>query len=300
MMEFLTGAALHKAVATIAKSKRLRCAVAFWGAGAEKLVGEFKHRDIKIICNLNHLGTNPRVVAAFPRACVKRHDDLHAKVYIGSKYTIVTSANASADGLGFEGVEADGWIEAGIRFRTSQEIVAWFNRLWTISERITDADIDTAIRAWLARPKIPRRPLEIVSSQVNGRKWTRQACFQHFDALCRNPRWSWSARSADGKTVVMTMWEDEIVWKGRTATYQSLSRNVTRKRKRPGETERLENLKWARDHCGGLVRVVMMTATNKDPYSRKIATCYPADHLIMRIGQLDEGNGTFRAESVTS
>lgn len=296
-MDFLTGPALHKAVEAVAKSKRLRCAVAFWGNGAEDMIGAFERRDIKIICNLNHMGTNPRVIEKFPRACVRRNDSLHAKVYIGDVHSVVTSANASANGLGFEGIDAACWIEAGIKFRTTTKIVDWFNLLWNGSGRISEADIEAAIKAWLARPNSPRRPLRVISLQSTGKKWTREACFEHFGAICKNPRWSWSARSADGNTVVMTMWEDEIVWDGQKATYQSRAR--IRTHKRPGETERLENLKWARDNCGGHVRVVRMTAQDENATPRSIATCYPDDDLILLVTELDETNGTFRAESIS-
>lgn len=297
MVDFLTGPALHKAVEAVTKSKRLRCAVALWGNGAESMIGAFEGRDIKIICNLNHMGTNPRIIAKFPRPCVRRNDALHAKVYIGDVHTVVTSANASADALGFEGVEAAGWIEAGIKFHTTREVMDWFNRLWTVSGKVSDADIETAVKAWLARPKRPRRPLRVISVQANGSKWTREAWFEHFGAVCKNPRWSWSARSPDGKTVVMTMWEDEIVWDGLKATYQSRVR--IRTDKRPGEIERLDNLKWARDYCDGRVRVVRMTARDEKADPRNIATCYPDDDLIMRVTELDEMKGTFRAEGAS-
>ena len=46
MVDFLTGPALHRAVEAVAKSKRLRCAVAFWGNGAEDLIGAFEQRNI--------------------------------------------------------------------------------------------------------------------------------------------------------------------------------------------------------------------------------------------------------------
>jgi len=296
MAEFLTGSKLHSAVEEVAKSNRLRCAVAFWGNGAEGLLGDFSSRDIKIVCNLNHVGTNPRVIKNFPRACVRRNDALHAKVYIGDRYTVVTSANASADGLGFDGIDAGCWIEAGIKFRTSRQVREWFNLLWNSSGRVSDADIESAVAAWLARPRPPRRPLRIVSSRPSGGRWTRQACFEHFGADCKNPRWSWSARSADGSTVVITMWEDEITEDGTTVVYQS--RRRPRMRKRPGETERLENLIWARNHCGGLFRVVRMTAQDVRANPRSIASCYPDDGLVMRITELNEARGTFRAESV--
>lgn len=228
---------------------------------------------------------------------MRRNDALHAKVYIGEVHTIVTSANASANGLGFEGIEASCWIEAGIKFRTTRGVIDWFNLLWKGSGKISDADIETAVKAWLARPKSPLRPLRVISVQSSGSKWTCEACFEHFGAVCKNPRWSWSARSTDGKTVVITMWEDEITQDGPMVIYQSRLR--TRTRKRPGETERLENLIWAHDHCDGLVRVVRMTARDEKANPRSIATCYPDDDLIMCVTALDKAKGTFRAESVS-
>src|SRR2546421_3991644 len=183
MAEFLTDQALHNAVSRITKSKRLRCAVAFWGNGAENLIGRFARRDIKIVCNLNHVGTNPLIIGRFPRARVRRNDALHAKVYIGDVHTVVTSANASASGLGFDGINPDCWIEAGIRFRTTKQVLRWFDRLWSGSYKLTDKDIETAIAAWLTRARPPRRPLRIISTQPTGSAWTRQACFRRFGAV---------------------------------------------------------------------------------------------------------------------
>ncbi|MBF9234617.1 hypothetical protein [Microvirga alba] len=45
------------------------------------------------------------------------------------------------------------------------------------------------------------------------------AAFAYFGAAGRNPRWSWSARSPDGKTVVVTMWKDLITYENGTAIY---------------------------------------------------------------------------------
>ena len=135
------------------------------------------------------------------------------------------------------------------------------------------------------------------------RKWTRSECFEHFGASCKNPQWSWSAKSADGRVVVMCMWQDEITRDGALMVYQSLTPrrgSLTPRRgevNRPGAKERLENLKWAREHCDGLVRVVVMRAkdTKEDP--RSIAECFPHDKLVMRITHIDEATGEFRAES---
>lgn len=113
-MEFLTGDKLRKAIEKLAKGKKLRLAVAFWGTGSENLLGDALGGDIRIICNLKSGGTNPYVLENFPRDKVKQHDHLHAKVYIGEDKVVVTSANASANGLGLEGSEQNFWEEAGV------------------------------------------------------------------------------------------------------------------------------------------------------------------------------------------
>ena len=128
------------------------------------------------------------------------------------------------------------------------------------------------------------------------RKWTRRECFEHFGALCKNPQWSWSAKSADGRVVVMCMWQDEIKREGDRMVYQSLTPRRGEEN-RPGAKERLENLKWAQEHCDGLARVVVMRANDTKADPRSIAECFPHDKLVMRITHIDEATGEFRAES---
>jgi hypothetical protein len=128
------------------------------------------------------------------------------------------------------------------------------------------------------------------------RKWTRRECFEHFGASCKNPQWSWSAKSADGRVVVMCMWQDEIKREGDRMVYQSLTPRRGEEH-RPGTKERLENLKWAREHCDGLARVVVMRANDTKADPRSIAECFPHDKLVMRITHIDEATGEFRAES---
>jgi hypothetical protein len=66
----------------------------------------------------------------------------------------------------------------------------------------------------------------------------------------------------------------------------------------PGNRERLENLIWARDHCGGRFRVVITVAEDVNARPRKIAKCFPQDKLIMQITKINEQTGEFRAEGV--
>jgi hypothetical protein len=128
------------------------------------------------------------------------------------------------------------------------------------------------------------------------KKWSRRECFEHFGAICANERWSWSAKSPDGNTVVMTMWQDEITSHEGKLVYESRTRS--KDRKLPGATERLANLKWARAHCNGLVRAVIAVAKDLNAHPRSARLWFPQDGLIMKIADLNESTGAFRAESV--
>jgi hypothetical protein len=124
-------------------------------------------------------------------------------------------------------------------------------------------------------------------------------CFKRYGASGRNPRWSWSARSEDGKVVVLTLWKDGISVSNGVTTYDSFDPSGRAPWiDTPGNRERLENLKWARENCDGQFRVVVTVAKDVAAVPRAIADCYPQPNLIMRITELNEKTGEFRAVSV--
>jgi hypothetical protein len=123
-------------------------------------------------------------------------------------------------------------------------------------------------------------------------------CFTHFGAVCANRRFSTSAITQDGQTVVIAIWEDEVQRHGDRITYQSRYRRALKGKSRGAESELMANLKWAQNHCAGLVRVVILTAEDVTAEPRKIRYCYADDSLVMRIMDLDCRTRTFRAESV--
>jgi len=129
------------------------------------------------------------------------------------------------------------------------------------------------------------------------KNWNLSECFQKFGATGANSRWSWSARSPDGAVVVLTLWKDQIEVQGKTAIYDTFGKNLDKWVDKPGNRERLENLKWARDHCDGLFRVVITTAKDVSANPRAISECYPHD-MQMRLYDLNEDTGEFRATSV--
>jgi hypothetical protein len=153
-LKFLVGKELRSAIKSILSRDGCRCAVAFWGKGANKQLPQDGKGNFKIICNLASGGTNPFEIEKFARNNIRQCDTLHAKVYISDATAIVASSNVSTNGLGLEGVEQAKWIEAGIITRDVSELSDWFDRLWEHQARsIEPADLKRAKKAWKLRQR---------------------------------------------------------------------------------------------------------------------------------------------------
>lgn len=154
-MMFLSGEELTKAVRNITGGKDVCCAVAFWGSGADDLFTDVRGQKLRIVCNLRAGGTNPYAIKRLSKdgAVLRQRDDLHAKVYSSDRGAVVASANASANGLGLEGLEQAGWREAGVSMNDTKPVAAWFEQLWSESRAIEPEDIQAAEKAWERRRK---------------------------------------------------------------------------------------------------------------------------------------------------
>jgi hypothetical protein len=134
---------------------------------------------------------------------------------------------------------------------------------------------------------------------VADQRWTLRDAFAYFGAKATNPRSSWSARSADGATIVLTLWEDGIEDDGKTVVANSFNRpNLPVWKDRAGNRDRIKNLRLARDNAGGLFRVVMVTAKDPTAEPRTTQRRYPHPTLVMHLEELNETTGEFRATSV--
>ena len=122
--------------------------------------------------------------------------------------------------------------------------------------------------------------------------------FAHFGAAGKNQRWSWSARSVDGKVIVLALWKDQFNYTTKPPRYHATSdaTNSTEWLKRPGNNERLENLIWAEENCGGQFHVVVIEAVDPDMEPRKIKTGHPSDRMIGQIIKLNRDTGEFEAK----
>ena len=127
-------------------------------------------------------------------------------------------------------------------------------------------------------------------------KWTHTAAFAKLGTVPKNTRWSWSARSGDGKTVVATLWEDQFTLRNGGLVYERPGFIGPGEKKRPGHTEWVENLKWAQDHCDGRFHVIYAIAKDAKADPRAIAECFPTD-MVMRLVKLDPRTGAFVAEA---
>lgn len=159
----------------IRETDKLDCAVAFLGKKAEDILRKFSKAGCRCrcICNLSSGGTNPYAVETLMKTEIeiKNHPSLHAKVYIGEDYGIVSSANLSANGLGLEADELNGWIEAGYKVTDTKELSQmreWFNDLWNNkAEKIKKKDIENAKNAWNRRRIARPRPAIAIGERSN-------------------------------------------------------------------------------------------------------------------------------------
>jgi hypothetical protein len=124
--------------------------------------------------------------------------------------------------------------------------------------------------------------------------------FRAFGATPRNVRWSWSARTPDGR-VIMTFWKDRFLPGSKPLSYSNFgSPTLAEWHDQLGNQERIENLKWAQDHCGGLMNVVIVVAEDESANPRHIADSYPRKNLIMKLTRLDDKTGEFSAINVNN
>jgi hypothetical protein len=131
------------------------------------------------------------------------------------------------------------------------------------------------------------------------RAWTLSTCFEHFGAARCRRHFGGSAISPDGRTVVVAMWDDEIVRQDSQATYRSRFGPTLKGTSQRVSVQWITHLKWAIAHCDGRVRVVVLTAEDTLANPRVIRSCYPDDALIMQITHFDSKTGFFKASTVS-
>jgi hypothetical protein len=129
------------------------------------------------------------------------------------------------------------------------------------------------------------------------RQWSHNECFEFYDVQPKNPRWSWSGRSADGKTVAVTLWQDRFLEGGRV--YRNFDSDRPGEwRSRPGFVELLDNLEYAAKHLDGAVRIILAKAKDRNASPRSIERSWPQPNILMRVTALNRDEGKFTLERI--
>jgi len=155
MHQFVSGSKLTKSIQELLNEQApARLAVAFWGRKAAsllKLPSSLKH--ITIICDLRSGACNPDELNDLLSrgAQIWAKDGLHAKVYLSNKKAVITSANASANGLGEEGDAIDWALEVGISTNDAKVVSdaeTWFESQIADAEKVDKELIEACRPIW--------------------------------------------------------------------------------------------------------------------------------------------------------
>ncbi len=118
-------------------------------------------------------------------------------------------------------------------------------------------------------------------------RYNHTEAFKYFGTEPTNIQWSWSARSEETKTVVVTVWDHEFrTLRGRYSFEGSPDMEKL------GAQELSRNLQWALTHCGRRVHIIRAFARDRRAKELKIDYCIPAS-FTMRIAHHDLDTGKF-------
>jgi hypothetical protein len=175
MSRFKAGSDLADAIRDVLSGNNVRCAVAFWGTGAEEFVNQATGDQPRIICDVTLGGTSPNALIALdaPGNDRLRHiPSLHAKIYMSDRGAIVGSANASQNGVGVGGPPR--LIEGGMLLApdedTFDQVATWFETQWKASKEIDASALNLATRRFRpgqtpsTRPVRPGSLLDLIAA----------------------------------------------------------------------------------------------------------------------------------------
>ena len=164
-MKLLTGDAIAREITKLVRKRgKVRAAVAFWGADAAADTGLESKDKGQILCDLFSGGCNPYEVKKLMGygLDVKTLHGMHAKIWINGDSVILGSANASANGLGFEQKAMDVALrnipntEVNVLIRDrnfSEAATDWFDRQWDHSKPVTKLKLKEAELLWKRRKR---------------------------------------------------------------------------------------------------------------------------------------------------
>lgn len=149
---FLTEPELRQRIVDLLRvGKRADMAVAFWGRTALEMLQP--KRGSRVICDLLSGACDPDEIKRLMEhgVEVKWLNRLHAKMYLTKSELIVGSANASINGLGEEGIEGRGSIEAAVVTCEPAALKAariWFEDQWKLANSVEPRHLKLAKAAF--------------------------------------------------------------------------------------------------------------------------------------------------------
>jgi hypothetical protein len=127
-------------------------------------------------------------------------------------------------------------------------------------------------------------------------KITRTDAFKRFHVTLKNVQWSRSGRTSDGSSVIVALWRDRLKLVDGVITYKHSMDDGWFKS--PGQRELRDNLVWSRDKCGGIFKVVVVTAKDTSAIPREVASSDPEMRYDMVLMSLDEESGAFTSKCI--
>jgi len=122
---------------------------------------------------------------------------------------------------------------------------------------------------------------------------TRAEAFRQLGTRASNVYRSLSARSADGRTVAVTLWRDRFHGPAGAMFYELSCWGDWHRGNCQGFFSDLEH---AKTHCGGIVHVVVVARDRTANPEVRTSDCYPVKNWAVRITHLDSATGSFRLE----
>ncbi|WP_156922425.1 phospholipase D family protein [Azorhizobium doebereinerae] len=165
-MAFLQGDRLTQVIRMVVKSSRCDLAVAYWGSTAiTELDLPTDLNGYQIACDADSGLVSPDVVRTLLKreAAVYAVPKLHSKVYRADTQMVVTSANASTNGLAGD-AEVDMGLEAGVLITDQGEIKSaevWLTSIFGKGRPLAESDLPWIRKLWNRRrsQRLTRLPL---------------------------------------------------------------------------------------------------------------------------------------------
>ncbi len=117
--------------------------------------------------------------------------------------------------------------------------------------------------------------------------------FAYYELTPRNIRWSWSACDKSRRLMAMTFWEDEFESDGSYCDRRPPHPWAGKKPASPGNSERLEHLKWAREEAID-IRVIVVTAKDPSKFPHQVKMHRVEPEMIMRVADGPDDDDHFR------